>query len=69
MKAEGGMEPPEGGGGFLGGFAGGEGGYEARLPGGGGREGRQGRRGMGQMDFDALDYAFDVTLSKVKKLF
>ncbi len=61
-EGRGGMEPPEGGGGFGG--PGGEGGYGSPPPGGGGREGRQGRRGMGQMDFDALDYAFDVTLSK-----
>ena len=63
-EGNGGMEPPEGGGGFSGGPGGDEGGYGGGRRGGGEREGRQGRGGMGKMDFDALDYNFDVKLSK-----
>ncbi len=53
---EGGMEPPEGG--FGGGR--GDGGFGGPPPGGG----RDDRAGIQRMDFDALEYNFDVKLSK-----
>ena len=55
---EGGMEPPVGDGGF--GRGRGDGGFGGPPPGGGRGE----RTGMPRMDFDALEYNFDVTLSK-----
>ena len=57
-RREGGMEPPVGDGGF--GRGRGDGGFGGPPPGGGRGE----RTGMPRMDFDALEYNFDVTLSK-----